>query len=235
MKRNMILVNLLSLLLLAAVDSLTALAPQEREPVARQLVLENDHARVSRFWLKPKANTEFRSAEDSIIVGLTNGTSLTIPHNQPYPLGPGEVRFLARPSQLTLENLDDKPSISLVVELKRHWDVPMKACSAPSNCTRPVRVGSLQVGETTTLLSNGFVTVMRHRLDRGGTLQSSYYSAKGVDYVIVVPVTDIDASIGAINEHLLRGQPYFSGATEIEVSAAEAPAEWVVIRLHEPK
>ncbi len=111
----------------------------------------------------------------------------------------------------------------------------MKACSTPSNCTRPVRVGSIQVGETTTLISNGFVTVMRHRLGRGGTLQSSYYSAKGVDYVIIVPVTDIDASIGALNEHLLRGQPYFSGATEIEVSATEGEAIWVVIRLHEPE
>ena len=233
MKRYTILVSFLSLLLLAA--ALPGVAPQERETVTRQIVLENAHVRVSRFWLEPKASTEFRSTVDSIVVAIANGTSLTLPHEQARPLGPGDVQFVEKPSQLTLENLDEKPNVNLVVELKRHWDVPMEACSTPSSCTRPVRVGSMQVGETTTLVSNGFVTVMRHRLDRGGTLQSSYYSAKGVDYVLLVPVTDIDASIGGLEEHLLHGQPYFSGATEIEVSATETESVWVVIRLHEPK
>lgn len=234
LKRKTIFGNLLGLLLAAAYSAPGA-APQAREPATHQVVLENDHVRVSRSWLESRAKTEFRTTEDSIVVALAKGTSLTVPREQPHILGPGEVQFLAKLTQLTLENVDDKPNVSLVVELKRHWDAPMKACSAPSDCTRPVRVGSMQVGETTTLLSNGFITVMRHRLNRGGTLQSSYYSAKGVDYVIVVPVTDIDATIGATNEHLLHGQPYFSGATEIEVSASETEAVWVVIRLHEPK
>jgi hypothetical protein len=95
-------------------------------------------------------------------------------------------------------------------------------------------MGGSAVAWTTTLFSNGFVTAMRHKMVRGGTLSSSYYSAKGSDHILLIPITELQGNFGGLDEQLKAGQAYFTDATEVEITAKDAEARWIVIRLHAP-
>ena len=147
----------------------------------------------------------------------------------------GEARFLAIGSVPRLVNSGSSTVPVLVVELKQHWEVEVRACSEPAKCTRPIRMGEFSIGETTSLFTNGFVTAYQHRLDRGGTLSSSYFSAKGKDHLLLIALTDLHANFDGSDETLKAGQTYASEATGIEVNATNAPARWVVIRVETHK
>jgi hypothetical protein len=204
---------------------------------ASQLVEENEYYRVFRADLVPDAMSSVdQHGRDAVIIALGEGLALTTRKaSNPEKLKDGEARFLPRESAPQVVNVGDSLPQLLIVELKRHWDAEVRACSEPSTCTRAIRMGEASIGETTSLFSNGFVTVQRHRLDAGGTLDSSYFSSKGKDHLLLVAVTDLQANFGGTAETLLRGQTYSSDATELEVNAPKSEAKWIVIRLQTPK
>jgi len=184
----------------------------------RELVLENEQVHVSRVSVAPHSKAQLRQARDTVVVHLDDG----------------EAEFFRLQSLATVDNPGDKPTTEIIVELKRHWDAEVHLCAAPMRCTRETTMAGNTIAWTTTLFSNGFLTAMRHKLVRGGTLNSSYYSAKGSDHILLIPLTDLQANFGGIDEQLRTGQAYFSAATEVEVTGKDAEARWVVIRLHTP-
>jgi hypothetical protein len=95
-------------------------------------------------------------------------------------------------------------------------------------------MGNEPIAWTTTLFTNGFVTAATHKLARGGTLTSSYYTSKGTDEILVVPFTDLDVSFGGNEESLKASQPFFSPGTEVEVNAKDDESRWFVLRLNIP-
>ncbi len=202
-----------------------------------QLVEENDYYRVFRADLVPDAVSRVdQHGRDTVVVALGEGLSLTTRKSiNPEKLKDGEARFLPRESAPQIVNVGNSLPQLLMIELKRHWDAEVRACSEPSTCTRPIRMGEASIGETTSLLSNGFITVQRHRLDAGGTLDSSYFSSRGRDHLLLVALTDLQANFGGTAETLLRGQTYSSDSTELEVNAPKSEAKWIVIRLQTPK
>ena len=183
-----------------------------------QLALDNDVARVLRVTLPPRATFPVDATTDVVAVRLQDETATFIPK------GTHAVR----------SNSSDHEVVDLLIEPKQHWDAPVRPCSAPMNCTRTTKMGNDPIAWTTTLFTNGFLTAATHRVVPGGTLDSFYYSAKGSDAIVVVPFTEISANFGGIDETLKAGQPYFSTATEAEVTGTNAEGRWFVLRINSP-
>lgn len=102
-------------------------------------------------------------------------------------------------------------------------------------CTHPIQSGPAQIGQSTTLFTNGFITAYRHHLVKGADLSSSYYSSSGVDHLLLVALTDLRANFDGAEEQLRAGQVYASEASQVEVNASSGEARWIVIRLQTPK
>ena len=96
-------------------------------------------------------------------------------------------------------------------------------------------MGDASIGETTSLFTNGFITAYRHRIERGGTLSSSYFSPRGKDHLLVIALSEMQANFDGVEETLARGQTYTSEATSVEVRAQTGEAGWIVIRVQTPK
>jgi hypothetical protein len=92
-----------------------------------------------------------------------------------------------------------------------------------------------EMSSTTTVFTNGFTTAMRYEVVSHGSLDSSYYSAKGKDSVIFVALTDVKVQFDGVEEQLKSGQAYFSNASAVSVEGGEQGAKWVVVRLNKPK
>ena len=183
------------------------------------LVLDNEFVRISRVTASA-ANTQPVEQGNDLIV-LYGWTM------EPHASSPREVDSMNRAPR-TLQ------AVELRIEIKKHWDAAMRPCAYPMQCTRETLIGNEPIAWTTTLFTNGFVTATTHKVKRGGTLTSSYYTAKGADHIVLIPFTDIKANFGGIEENLKAGQPYFTAGTEVEVNAVDAESRWFVLRLNVP-
>ena len=145
-----------------------------------RLLEDNEHFRVQRIDLVGESKVSVvERGRDLIVVALGDGLSLSFGNRlDPEKLVEGEVRFVNGSLHPTIFHRGDETSLVLVVELSRHWDAEMRLCTEPKTCAHPIRVGGFEIGQTTSLFSNGFVTAYRHRMERGGTLATSYYSPK---------------------------------------------------------
>jgi hypothetical protein len=190
----------------------------QSSPIAPQLLLDNDVVRVSRITLPAKGEISLGGDRDVVLVKL---------HDE-------LARFIPKGNRVQERNASDHDSSGLLIELKKHWDVDVHACSYPMKCTRETTVGQETVAWTTTLFTNGFVTGSVHKLARHGTLASSYYTARGTDAIVVAPFTDLDINFGGTEESLRPGQPYFSPGTEVEANAKDAESRWFVLRMNMP-
>lgn len=201
--------------------------------IDKETVEENPYFRVFRLQITANATKTFESHErDAVLVSLGENLGLTM--HKPYEsasLENGGIRFLPMDSVTHLANTRSSAVFALIAELKQHWEPPMRTCSEPSRCTHPIRMGEAVIGETTSLFTNGFVTAYQHRLDPGATLDSSYFSAKGRDHLLLIALTDLHANFDGIDESLQAGQTYASEATAVEVNAGKSPARWIVLRV----
>jgi hypothetical protein len=202
-----------------------------------QIIEENQYFRVFRAELGAGAATPIEQhGRDTVLVALGDGLTLSAPKTaESIILKDGEAQFLSRGSGPRVANSANSAVQLLVVELKQHWDAEVRACSEPTKCTRPVRMGELSIGETTSLFTNGFVTGYQHRLDRGGTLSSSYFTARGKDHILIIALTYLQVNLDGSDQELRAGETYGTEATAVEVNAVSAPARWVVIRVETPK
>ena len=147
----------------------------------------------------------------------------------------GDVRFVGRDSHASLIHSGANLAQVLLIGLKRHWDAEIRLCGFPQTCVRPIRAGGQQIGQSESLFTNGFVTAYRHRIDKGGTLSSSYYSKKATHHLMLVALDDLQAIFEGTEQELKRGQVFGSDAGEVEIEAGTHPAKWVVIRVESQK
>ena len=203
--------------------TLTLLLPAAQSEVDQQpkLVLQNAYVSVYR-------------------AALTAGTAVPVPHPRKdivaiYIDKDGSPRVTFLPGGANNSVKAEKNEDVVLVELQHHWDAEMKRCTFPASCVRAIRMGGTEIGFTESLFTNGFLSAYRHRIDAGGTLSSSYYSAKGKDRIVVIPLTNLHGSFDGTEEDLKPQQGYFSEAKEVEITGGEKAAQWIVIRLNTPR
>jgi hypothetical protein len=200
------------------------------KPTGITTIEDNSDVRIIRFDVPADAiKLISTSGRDAVIVGLAD-VSLTSGSSKSETLKAGEVRFLEREKKYSATGL------AIVIELKQHREPPVKYCEPLSKCTHQnFMTAGQEVSSTTTVFTNGFTTAMRYDVVSHGSLDSSYYSAKGKDSVIFVPLTDVKVQFDGVEEQLKLGQAYFSNASAISVEGGEQGAKWVVVRLNKPK
>jgi len=184
-----------------------------------ELLLENDYVRVFRQTVESGAVPTYDRSRDSVVVALGGEAKEAR----------AEVTFVSRGPKSPMLPAT-APYTALVIELKQHRGAAARSCDASSVCSRKITAGGVEIGETRFLFGNGFVSAYRHHLVPGGTLDSSYYSAKGTNRILVVALTDLHVNLGGIDHTLAPGQVYFSDRTEAEVNAVGQEATWVVVR-----
>jgi hypothetical protein len=180
------------------------------------LLLDNDFVRVSRVPAEEGLKEDDKS--DRVIVSIAQENA----------------KFVSKSAGLDESKAANHTGGDLVIELKKHWEAEMRPCSYPMKCTHETQMGSDTIAWTTTLFTNGFITATTHKLVRHGTLASSYYTAKGSDRILVIPFTDLAVSFDGIEESLKAGHPYFSAASQVEVTAKDAESRWLVLRINDP-
>lgn len=215
----------------------TAVTGEKGPAGGRKLLEENKYFKVLRVDLaEGSATTIDHPGRDAVVVSFGEGLILSAGKaSEADHLKDGEAQFVPMATSAKVVNSMSTMVQALIVELKQHWENPVQACALPSKCTRPIVIGDFPIGETTTLFTNGFVTAYQHRLDKGGTLSSSYFSATGKDHVLLIALTDLHVSFDGSEEVLKAGQTYSSDATQIEVNAPAKAARWLVIRVQMPK
>lgn len=194
---------------------LASAVAQTAEPTP-QLVLENDFVRIRRVTIPAKGNFSVAEKNEAVVVRLDDETA----------------QFIPKGEQVTVSNATDHESVELLLELKKHWNAEMRWCRFPKTCTRETKISEEPIAWTTTLFTNGFVTATTHKVVRGGTLTSSYYTSKGFDSIVLIPFTDLNVNLSGINENLKAGQPYFGVGTEVEVTGRDSQSRWFVLRLN---
>lgn len=194
---------------------------QDSPPTVPMVVLQNEHLRITRL---AEVNNSGTVRSDTVIVPL--------PSTEADSPKPPEPSFTARGGKFAATEGFD----ILLVELAKHRDVPMRTCQEPAACVRKIMVGEAEVGERKQLFTSGFVTGSLQVLKKGGSLTSSYYSAKGVDHVLIVAFTDTTFLLDGVEQPLQSGQVFFTEAKEVEVNTGhESEARWFTLRLNEPR
>lgn len=208
--------------------------PEPIAPLAGSLVLENEFVRVVR----PDAGAGVdeirgRTATDIVIIPLSE-IQLTDGEKPAETYGKGIASFVAAKSPFTVRlNKDGAPP--LLVQLKKDWGTQLKRCAEPMTCVRPIKMSNEEIGQTRLLFNNGYLTGTLYTLVKGASLTSTYYSARGTDHLLFVPLVDAQVNFSGTPEQFRAGQAYFSSANEVEVSGpALTPVSWVVLRIHIP-
>lgn len=200
-----------------------------------ELLEENDFFRISRWEVAAGQTASIVDKRDFIVIAQSEVEArIKRPGEATVLMSQGGVRFVPRGEQLTIENPDIKPAKVLIAVIKNHWDAGIRECIEPKKCSHPIRTGSLEIGESTLLFTNGFLTAYSYRLDRSGTLDTSYYSSRAKDHLVLFALTDLDASLDGQDEQLKAGQVYATGAGQVEVNAVSSDARWVVLRMDVP-
>lgn len=203
----------------AVVLLLGACAAAQTAGAASQLLLENDFVRVSRVTIPPNGSLTLSEKTDAVLLRIAGESA----------------EFLPKGKSAQEMNTSAAGAVDLLIELKKHWDAEVVPCTYPKQCTRTTQMGGESIAWTTTLFTNGFLTAATHKLVRGGTLTSSYYTAKGSDKILVVPFTKLTANFGGTEETLSAAEPYFGAGTEVEVTSNDAESRWFVLRINVPK
>lgn len=198
---------------------ITAAATAQTASPSPQLILDNDFVRVLRITLPPNGSIQQDEKNDTVLVRLSDESA----------------KFLTKGTAVQDTNSGQNEIIDIIVELKKHWNSPVRTCAAPAQCTHETKVGHDPIAWSTTLFTNGFLTAISHKLVEAGTLTSSYYTAKGGDKILVIPFTDLDASFGGNEEKLTAGEPYFNDGTQVEVAASGGESRWLVLRMNAAK
>lgn len=201
------------------------------------LLDENGLFRVSRLEIPSGETAVIGDSKRDLIITALSDVSLRA-NSGPSVLASmtsGTARFISRNSTPEVVTNSTQRSQLIVAALKKHWDAEIRECAEPQKCSHPVEVGGAEIGETTLLFTNGFITTYRHSLHRGATLASSYYSSTAKDHLLFIALTDLQASFDGQEEHLKTGQVYTSDAGQVEVTAANDEVRWVLIRINVPK
>jgi hypothetical protein len=203
-----------------------------------RLLEENKYYRASLLELPAGARDVGVPSSHEVVVIVITGDAIVFTSSEnsvPVTLSPGEVRFVKKGLHPVLANNAQNPAQVIFAALQQSWGAEIRACAEPMKCTHPIQTGPTQIGQSTTLFTNGFITAYRHYLVKGGDLSSSYFSSNGVDHLLLVALTDLRANFDGVEEQLTAGQVYASEASQVEVNASSGDARWIVIRVQTPK
>lgn len=226
----------------AAQKSTEAEVPVENEP-HHHLVFENEYVRVFKVEVAPhEATLVHRHKRDYVVVTIGDAeVTNAVVGKEPkqWSFKDGDVTFLeasgAKSFAHKAVNEGDKNFENVTIELKRSWNTGMRNCSEPLKCDRTIRVGDFEVGTSTSLFTNGFVSAYRYRAQPGATINSNFYSSKGNNFVLIIAITPMKANFGGIEEELKAGQVYGTDGANIEVNAPrDKELRWIVLRLNWP-
>jgi uncharacterized cupin superfamily protein len=212
--------------------------PVDKEP-HHHLVFENEYVRVFKVEIPPHESTlVHRHSRDYVVVTIgdaevTNAVVGKEPRR--WPSKDGDVTFVEAAGEKSFAhkavNEGEKAFVNLTIEIKRSWNTAMRKCEVPQRCERAIRVGDLQVGRSTSLFTNGFVSAYRYDLLPGGTISSNFY-ASGKNFVLLAALTDLKGNFGGIEQELKATQLFGSDGTDMEITAPPDQAlRWVVLRL----
>lgn len=216
--------------------------PVENEP-HHHLVFENEYVRVFKVEVAPhEATLVHRHERDYVVVTIgdaevTNAGVGKEPKK--WNFKDADVTFLEANGEKSFAhkavNEGGKIFENVTIEIKRSWNTAMRNCTDPLKCERTIRVGDFEVGASTSLFTNGFVSAYRYRAKPGATISSNFYSSKGNNFVLIVAITPMKANFGGIEEELKAGQVYGTDGADIEVNAPrDQELRWIVLRLNWP-
>jgi hypothetical protein len=206
---------------------------QQTAPSGQSVLLDNALLRVSRVDL-PSSPLPLAAARSDIILIALAPVAVTVDTAASIHSDAGDARFVRAGNRLVVAR-DASGASLIIVVLKKHWDAEVRYCELPARCTRENGLGPSKISETTSLFTNGFITAMRHRVFANGSLESSYYSQRGKDSILLLALTDMTADCAGIEQPLKQGQVYFTTAGSVNVDGGKTGAEWVVVRFNEPK
>jgi hypothetical protein len=215
--------------------SAITLSAQGSAPESKVL-LDNPEVRVTRFDVGRDA---FKvKADDGDVVVVAAGEVKFTPAleaNSEFLMHAGEARYVVQGSHPEVYCGAETTSCAVyAVDLRHHWQSTLRICEEPKQCSRQIKVGDMVIGETRQLFTNNYVSAYRHELEKGGTLNSSYFTSHGTDHVVFLALTPLTASFAEEQLNLAAGQVYFSNAQGVEVDASGDRALWVAIRIHAP-
>jgi hypothetical protein len=222
--------------------STEAEVPVENEP-HHHLVFENEYVRVFKVEVAPhEATLVHRHKRDYVVVTIGDAeVTNAVVGKEPkkWSFKDGDVTFLEASGEKSFAhqavNEGDKPFENVTIEIKRSWNTEMRNCADPLKCERTIRVGDFEVGTSTSLFTNGFLSAYRYRAKPGATISSNFYSSKGSNFVLIVAITPMKANFGGIEEELKAGQVYGTDGADIEVNAPkDQELRWIVLRLNWP-
>ena len=207
-----------------------------RPEVKLRLVEESQHFLVNGLELPAMGSTQLQQDKnDAVVIALGEGGALSSSADvPPVTLLNGEPRFLPAGGGSRILNLGSKPLLIFVIGLKQHWNAEMRVCAEQKKCTHPIRNDSVEVGQSTSLFSNGFVTASRHRLASGRALMN-YSSAKNTRHLLFVPLADVRVDFDGVDADLKYGDAYASDAVAVEVKAGHHELQWLLISMETPK
>jgi hypothetical protein len=231
------------LLLLFAMLRVPAEAQQTAQPlkyanaVETRLLDESTIFRAVGIELAPGSKTShINDGLDQVIITLAGNSSLSDQQDSDSALlSTGEVLFRKKGLDLVIINPSKDVAKTIAIGIKKHWDAEVRTCTEPKQCIHPIQMGTAEIGHTNLLFTSGFVTAYKHDLITGGTLSSSYFSSRGKDYLMLVPLTNLRANFDGQEEELKPGQVYSPEAAQVEVTAEREAANWIMIRVEIPK
>ncbi len=172
---------------------------------------------------------------DVVIVDAAGSVLLSASNHQTLDLLEGNMQFLTAPTMVQVVNNGPVPAKVIAIELLKRWNVPMKPCAPPLICARDITVGGMKIGESATFFTNGYVTAQWNGMNPGGSLDSTYFSPKGKDYMVFIALTDLDGNFGGKKQHLAAGSVFATEAKEVEIDAGKDEARWCVLRINDKK
>jgi quercetin dioxygenase-like cupin family protein len=205
--------------------------------VQSHVLEENAFFRAVRLEMPPGTKLAHVNDEFERIIIVLSGETISVTNRASGStvLTQGNVLYIRKNSLSTLSNSSATNATMIDVGLKQHWDAEVRLCSEPKKCSHTIQAGSSEIGHSTMLFTSGFVTAYRHDLVPGGTLSSSYFSSRGKNHLMLVPLTDLRANFDGTEEDLKAGQVYASEAAQVEVTATKLAARWVMLRVETAK
>jgi hypothetical protein len=191
-----------------------------------RVLFENKYFRASSLIVAKDTPQKIVPKQHALLIVPINEMNLS----ESTTLPAGSVLYVPQGSKWLSLASTSVPSKVVVVELLQNYD-DVQACAAPKQCTRPIRFGEGEVGETASLFRGGGLTVDRHRIVPGASLTSNYFTAHMQSHVLLVALTDVDASFGGDAQALTPGNVYFTDAEQADISAGRDETRWVAIRV----
>ena len=236
---NTVIKLFMALAMLQAASTAPSIVPITKEP-SHHMVLDNEYVRVFYVEVPPHAETQYHQHDkDYIFVTLGDASvdSVRVGEKPVHlDLKDGDTRFTKGGFAHKAVNQSDTVFKNLTIELIQKVDPDLLLCNLDSACVRPIKLGDKAIGQSRKLFSNGFITATGNSLISGGSLSSSFFATSGLqEHILFMALTPLQLIVGTEKKKLNAGELWFGSIDELEITALETEAKWVVIRIDSKK